>query len=176
MARAVAAVALVATLLAPTACSISTAAAPHTGSIPSAGPSTGGMAGGAPGGGGLLNGSTPGASLTALLESDASSYDWVAATVGANNASGYQLATGESVMPIGGFNGTDPSPTLEQFQQYVEEGRIHYFVAGGGMGFGGGGGMSGSSASDAIQTWVEESFTATTVDGVTVYDLSGGES
>ena len=28
-----------------------------------------------------------------------------------------QLATGEPVMAIGGFNGTDPSPTLAQFQQ-----------------------------------------------------------
>ena len=29
------------------------------------------------------------------------------------------------MMPIGGFNGSDPSPTLEQFQQYVAEGKIH---------------------------------------------------
>ena len=63
-------------------------------------------------------------------------YTWVAATVGSNNAAGYQLATGEPVMAIGGFNGSDPSPTLAQFQQYVAEGKIHYFIAGGG-GFGG---------------------------------------
>ena len=47
-------------------------------------------------------------------------YTWVAATVGSNNASGYQLATGDPVMAIGGFNGSDPSPTLAQFQQLVE--------------------------------------------------------
>ena len=34
-------------------------------------------------------------------------------------------------MPIGGFNGSDPSPTLEQFQQYVANGEIHYYIAGG---------------------------------------------
>ncbi len=79
--------------------------------------------------GGLLNGSTPSDEMVAMLDEDAGSYTWVAATIGANNASGYQLATEHSVMPIGGFNGTDPSPTLAQFQQYVEDGDIHYFIA-----------------------------------------------
>lgn len=31
-------------------------------------------------------------------------------------------------MPIGGFNGSDPSPTLEQFKAYVKAGRIHWFI------------------------------------------------
>jgi hypothetical protein len=39
-----------------------------------------------------------------------------------------------------------------------------------------GGSTSGSSASSEIAAWVAENFTATTVDGVTVYDLSGGLS
>ena len=37
-------------------------------------------------------------------------------------------------MAIGGFNGSDPSPTLAQFQQDVADGKIHYFLAGGGIG------------------------------------------
>ena len=134
----------------------------------------GGGAQGGPGGGGmggLLNSTTPGAELQALLEQDADSYTWVAAAVGSQNASGYQLATQEPVMAIGGFNGSDPSPTLEQFKAYVAEGKIHYFIGGGGMG---GGSMGGSSASSEIATWVSETFTATTVDGVTVYDLTAG--
>ena len=117
--------------------------------------------------GGLLNGSTPGTELTALLERDASSYTWVAATVGANNASGYQLATGDPVMAIGGFNGSDPSPTLAQFEQLVAEGRIHWFIGGEGMR-----GAGGSNAAREIAAWVADTFTATTVDGVTVYDLT----
>ena len=69
---------------------------------------------------------------------DASQYRWVAATIGANAAAGYQLATNDAVMAIGGFNGTDPTPTLAQFQQYVADGDIHYFIGGGfGGGFGG---------------------------------------
>ena len=38
------------------------------------------------------------------------------------------------VMAIGGFNGSDPSPTLAQFQQYVADGKVHYFIGGGGFG------------------------------------------
>lgn len=134
---------------------------------------TGGFGGGmGGGGGGLLSAATVGDELKALLEQDASSYRWVAAAVGSNSASGYQLATQDPVMPVGGFNGSDPSPTLEQFQAYVQNGDIHYFI-GGGMGMRANG---GSSASTEISTWVEANFEAQTVDGVTLYDLSGAST
>ena len=125
--------------------------------------------GGGGGAGGLLNASAPGKQLVALLESDASRYTWIAATTGANSAAGYQLATDDPVMAIGGFNGTDPSPTLAQFEKYVAEGKIHYYISGGG---GGPGGNSSTSHSSAIATWVSSHYTAKTVDGVTVYDLT----
>jgi hypothetical protein len=136
---------------------------------PGGGPGGGQGGGGGPGGG-LLTGSTASADMVALLEADADDYTWVAATVGSNNASGYQLATGEPVMAIGGFNGTDPSPTLAQFQQYVADGKIHYFISGG---TGGGARTGGSAAAQEIAGWVEQTFSATTVGGVTVYDLTG---
>jgi 4-amino-4-deoxy-L-arabinose transferase-like glycosyltransferase len=132
-------------------------------------------AGGTGAAGGLLNSSSPSAALTKLLETDASSYTWVAATVGSNSAAGYQLATRDPVMSIGGFNGSDPTPTLAQFEKYVVEGEIHYFISGGGgLGGGGLGGGGGSSAStgSSITSWVESHYTATTVGGVTIYDLS----
>jgi 4-amino-4-deoxy-L-arabinose transferase-like glycosyltransferase len=119
--------------------------------------------------GGLLNGSSPSAELVAVLDADSDSYTWVAATIGANQAAGYQLATGDPVMAIGGFNGTDPWPTLAVFQQYVAEGKIHYFLGGGGIG---GGGQGGSSTSSEISAWVAANFTAQTVGGVTLYDLT----
>ena len=119
--------------------------------------------------GGLLNASTPGRQLIALLRTDASKYSWVAATTGSNSASGYQLGSGEPVMAIGGFNGTDPTPTLAQFQKYVDEGRIHYYISGGGFGPGG---SSTTSDSSLISAWVAAHYTARTVDGVTVYDLT----
>ena len=112
-------------------------------------------------------------SIDAVLTTDADSYTWVAAAIGSNTASGYQLATELPVMAVGGFNGSDPSPTLEQFQQYVADGEIHYFIASGGGGGGRGGSASGSTSS-SISSWVSENFTAQTVDGVTIYDLSAG--
>ena len=135
------------------------------------GGSGGGGGRGAGGLGGLLHGSTPSTELIGVLTENASNYTWVAATVGANEASGYQLATDDPVMAIGGFNGTDPAPSLAEFQAYVAAGRIHYFIAGGrGGGFGGPGG--GSSSSSAITSWVESTFRSTTVGGVTLYDLT----
>jgi 4-amino-4-deoxy-L-arabinose transferase-like glycosyltransferase len=189
VATAVATAALLVGLTGPAAYSLATAATPHTGSIPSAGPSTSGFGGGGFGtpttggasAGGLLDGSTSSASLTAMLEADASSYTWVAAAVGSNSAAGYQLATQEPVMAIGGFNGSDPSPTLAQFRAWVAAGRIHYFIAGGGgLGGGLGGGMAGgmgggSGTASQVTSWVESTYTAQTVDGVTVYDLTSGD-
>jgi 4-amino-4-deoxy-L-arabinose transferase-like glycosyltransferase len=120
--------------------------------------------------GGLLDGSTASAALVSALQANASAYTWAGAAVGANSAAGYQLASGEPVMSIGGFNGTDPAPSLAQFRQFVAQGKIHYFIAaGGGGGFGGG--QSGSSSSSAITAWVEANYTAQTIGGTTVYDL-----
>jgi 4-amino-4-deoxy-L-arabinose transferase-like glycosyltransferase len=133
----------------------------------------GGARAGGGGPGGFLNSSTSNPALTRLLQTDASRYTWAAATVNSNSAAGYQLASGEPVMAIGGFNGTDPAPTLAQFEQYVSEGKIHYFIGGGG--FAGFGGRSGDDASQ-ITSWVESHFSAQTVGGVTVYDLTSGTS
>ncbi|MEV0851404.1 glycosyltransferase family 39 protein [Nocardia fluminea] len=124
------------------------------------------------GAGGLLGGSRPSDQIVTLLEANGSDYTWVAAAVGSNSAAGYQLATELPVMPIGGFNGSDPSPTLEQFQQYVADGKIHYFVAGGRGGPGG----NSESTSSAITAWVTANYSATTVDGVTLYDLTQPKS
>ena len=144
------------------------------GGFPGAGSPGGAFGGGAarPGGfgGGFLNASSSNPALTKLLKADAADYTWVAATVNANSASGYQLASDEPVMAIGGFNGTDPAPTLAQFEQYVSAGKIHYFISGGGAGGFGRGGTSDDSSK--ITTWVESHFTAKTVNGTTVYDLT----
>jgi hypothetical protein len=177
MAMAVAAAGLLVALSGPAAYSLDTAATPQGGGNPfgQAAPGPGGMgpggAGGRGGMGGLLDGGTPDAELVALLRQDADRYSWVAAAVGSNSAAGAQLATGEPVMAIGGFNGSDPAPTLAQFQQYVAEGRVHYFLGGGRMG---GGSMGGSDAARQISAWVADSFTATSVGGATVYDLTTG--
>ncbi|MEU4159617.1 glycosyltransferase family 39 protein [Actinoplanes sp. NPDC026670] len=124
--------------------------------------------------GGLLNASTVSDEVKALLEQDADRYTWVAAAVGSQNASGYQLATEEPVMAVGGFNGTDPSPTLAQFQQYVAEGKIHYFIGSGG--FARNGGNGGSNESGRISEWVTANYTAKTMGNTTLYDLTAPRS
>jgi 4-amino-4-deoxy-L-arabinose transferase-like glycosyltransferase len=139
----------------------------------------GGQGGAGQAGGGFLSSSQSNPALTKALQAGASRYTWAAATVNSNNAAGYQLASGEPVMAIGGFNGTDPAPTLAQFEQYVSEGKIHYYIAGGVGGAGGFGGPgAGASGGDASQitAWVEAHFTAETLGGVTVYNLTSGSS
>ena len=181
---------IVVTLTGPTAFSIETASRVTSGSLPSAGPSLsaasgapgarpdgaqgarpgGGQARGGGTGGGLLDSPDVSSELVKTLNENSSDFTWVAAGIGSQTAAGYQLSTGNPVMPVGGFNGSDPSPTLEQFQQYVAQGQIHWFIAGSS---GGPGGMGpGGQASSDISEWVSENFQATTVDGVTLYDLT----
>lgn len=124
--------------------------------------------------GGLLNGADVSSAVTARLKQNASDYTWAAAAVGSQNAAGHQLATELPVMAIGGFNGSDPSPTLARFKQYVAAGKIHYLVASGGQDGGRGGGPGGGTSSE-ISTWVEENFTKVTVDGTTLYDLTAAK-
>jgi hypothetical protein len=91
---------------------------------------------------------------------------WAAASVGSMTAGRLELQTGASVMAIGGFTGSDDSPTLAQFQKYVADGQVRYFIAGGHFGP-----RRDSGASAEITAWVEKTFTPTTVGGTTVYDL-----
>jgi len=137
------------------------------GGFPGGSDQTGGR-GGANGMGGLLNASTPSAEVVAALRAEASSYRWAAATVGSQNAAGLQLGSGEPVMPIGGFNGSDPSPTLDEFKGYVASGDIHYFMGGGGFRGQNGGGNSGNE----ISSWVQANFTQVSIGGTTMYDLT----
>lgn len=152
--RALGAAAVVTALLGTGAFTVATAAETHAGSIPLSGPvSTGeGMDMGGPPVSGEL------ASLLAATDTT-----WAAATTGGTQAAVLELASGKPVIAIGGWNGSDPAPTLAQFQQYVEDGRITYYLGGGGTRMGG---------SSDIDRWVSDNFESRTVDGQTVYDLT----
>ncbi|MEH3154093.1 MAG: glycosyltransferase family 39 protein [Gordonia paraffinivorans] len=117
------------------------------------------------GGGGMGMGGATSSELTALLKSTTTT--WAAATNGSQSASGLEIASGTSVMAIGGWSG-DPTPTLAQFIQYVKDGKIGYYI---GSGSGGGPG-GGSSSAQQIAAWVAANYTATTVGGQTVYALT----
>jgi 4-amino-4-deoxy-L-arabinose transferase-like glycosyltransferase len=207
-------VSLMAALGGPAAYTLSTVATTESGSNPSAGPalaSTGRLAaGGGHSGripssvgaatGGRGAGGTVSPALAALLERGSSRYTWVAATSSAQTAASLELATGKSMMGIGGFSGSDPAITLANFKQLVAEGKVHYYVAGGAGGGGGPGGMASGrgggslrpptggfgggsfrsggsggnarSAASQIESWVSSHFKSTTVGGVTMYDLT----
>jgi 4-amino-4-deoxy-L-arabinose transferase-like glycosyltransferase len=176
--RFTAVLALTATLFgvgASAAYTIETVARAHSGPIATSGPNTDGFGGlaarGAPGADGG-DGRGPGGAesnntaLAALVE--ATDNRWAAASIGSMTASSLELKTGTSIMAIGGFTGSDNSPTLAQFQHDVADNAVRYFIAGGGMDHPG---RKSGSASD-ITTWVQKNFTAIDVGGTTVYDLS----
>ncbi|WP_407936514.1 ArnT family glycosyltransferase [Lentzea tibetensis] len=130
-----------------------TAAQAHSGSIPMSGPVQSGQRGG-PGG---FGGQTSSELAALLAQTDT---EWAAATTGAQSAASLQLSSGRPVIAIGGWNGSDPAPTLEQFQRYVSDGKVRYFV-------------SGRDNGD-IAEWVAANFEAQTIGGQTVYDLDSG--
>ena len=139
------------------AASTSSSTAPASGSDQTQGAAGGGV--------------TASSALTSALT--ATDGRWSAAVVGDQSAAELELASGTSVMAIGGWSGSDASPTLAQFQAYVEQGDIGYLVVSG-DGSGGAGGQGGQDTGTgaAITAWVEAHHTATTVGGTTVYDLT----
>ncbi|WP_435120431.1 ArnT family glycosyltransferase [Amycolatopsis thermoflava] len=138
---------------------VTTASVAHNGSTPASGPGTSAMGGMGPGR------ESSSAELTTLLSQTTTK--WAAAVSGSQQAASLELATGKAVIAIGGWDGSDASPTLEQFQAYVAAGEIKYYIADG-QGMRG----SGETSSSEIQAWVEANFTATTIGGTTVYVLS----
>ena len=149
--------------------------AAQVGGIPGEPPSGGGLAG-FPGarlsagisGVGPLSVSS---ALVSALETHASHYRWVAATSGSGTAASLELASGgKPVMAIGGFNNNGGLLTLAQFESYVKRGEIHYYIASGGGGIPTGPG--GSSTTGEIASWVGSHFTARTIGGQIVYDLT----
>ena len=87
---------------------------------------------------------------------------------GSSSAASLELASGgKAVMAMGGFTGSDPAPTLAEFEQWAKAGDITYYIAGGGMG----GGPGGQGSSSQITAWVEAHYKSATIGGETVYLL-----
>ncbi len=108
------------------------------------------------------------AALATALKHDAGHYRWVAATSGSMNAASLELASGEPVMAIGGFSDQGGNLSLAAFEQYVAKHQIHYDI----VSSGDGGGPGGGNSSASITAWVKAHFTAETIGGQTVYDLT----
>jgi hypothetical protein len=125
------------------------------------------------GGAGGAGGTSVSSALASALEANAGHYRWVAATEGSTSAASLELATGgKPVMAIGGFNNNGGLLTLAQFEHYVSQGAIHYYIVSGNGGIGAGPGQAGGSSTSAITSWVESHYSAQTIGGSTVYDLA----
>ncbi|UAK31175.1 glycosyltransferase family 39 protein [Nocardia asteroides] len=165
----VAAAAALTAFAGPVAYTVHTIATPHHGTNPIAGPVVA-----APTGGGVtpasiaffLEPSTPSSEVVRLLRRDGTGHRWAGAAIGSMNAAGYQLAAQLPIMPIGGFNGRDPSPTLEQFKRYAAQGEIRYFI------ITPNGRERETGANAHITEWIQDHYSPTIVDSVTLYDLS----
>jgi 4-amino-4-deoxy-L-arabinose transferase-like glycosyltransferase len=142
---------------------IATLGQPHEGGGPTVGPAA---ADGHRGGGWGQDADSP--QLESMLRDTHT--DWSAAIDRSSAAAGLELSTDTAVMAIGGFGGSDPAPTLGQFQQDVAEHRITYYVAPAQEHRPGG--FGGRNVHTDITKWVAANFTAITVGSDTVYDLT----
>lgn len=97
-----------------------------------------------------------------------------AAVAGSIAAGYYQLATDDPVMALGGFGSADPAPPLEQFEAYVADRRIRYYIdpIGTATPHFRPPGVNEPTEADHIRDWVKQHFTGVTIDGVTRYDLT----
>ncbi|HMJ80716.1 MAG TPA: glycosyltransferase family 39 protein [Candidatus Dormibacteraeota bacterium] len=143
------------------------------------GTSDGGTGGsvGAPGGTAGGPGSVDADSaLVAYLLANRGTATWIVAATSAQQAGSIELASGAPVMAMGGFTGSDPTPTLAELQAYVASGQLRYVLVGG-AGFGPGG--AGGGGSSEITQWVQSAGTVVDYGGsgsLTLYDLSGAAS
>ena len=158
--RASAVLAVAAALAAPLAFAAVTVTVPHGGSMPTSGPV------------GTWESYDDGVDpvLADLLRSSGTT--WSAATIGAKVSAPLALASGTPVLTVGGFDGTDPSPSLAWFRGQVAQGRIRWFVA---APLPTGRRVAHSPVTDVsgeISGWVAGRFPALRVGGRTVYDLA----
>ena len=124
--------------------------------LPGAGARGAGGAARAPGSPGGAGVATVDRSLVRYLEAHRDGAEYLLAVEGSQSAAPYILATGDPVMAMGGFTGSDPWPTLSAFERLVGEGKVHYVLLGGGSsGARGPGAGGGNSAVSAVEQWVE---------------------
>ena len=156
--------ALTACTLAPTVYALATVNVAHTGSIPTAGPSSAAMQGS------NNEKSQADSQLVQYLVEHQNGATWLVAVASANESAAIQLTSGQPVMAVGGFNGSDTPLTLEQFKQLVKDGKVNYYaISSHGHGGGGPGGRN-----NEITAWVKQTGTVINYGGsdVTLYELS----
>ena len=77
-----------------------------------------------------LFGSQDNTALIKYLVANRGGSKYLLATFGAQAAAPFITATGENVLPIGGFDGSDPAPTLTQLKAMIAAGELKYILGG----------------------------------------------
>ncbi|WP_259402887.1 glycosyltransferase family 39 protein [Microbispora sp. H10670] len=172
------AAAVLAGLAGPAAYAVTPLGTAVNGTNPTAGPTTGrggapfggrgGIPGGIPGQGtppggpedgtdGRLDGRLGGpggmggavdAEMAAYLKRNKGGATWLVAVGSAQSASSLILSTGEPVMAMGGFTGSDPAMTVDLLKRYAADGSLRYVLLGEGRRPGGG-------ADSSVTAWVK---------------------
>jgi 4-amino-4-deoxy-L-arabinose transferase-like glycosyltransferase len=125
----------------------------------------------APGGGGMFGGNSN------LTEALAYAKAHGGGTIGVSSQQGSAeaiIASGADVAGLGGFSGSESSPTVQWLAQAVADGRIRYVLTDGSSSSGGFGGRDGRAGASAVMAVVEKVGTETSVSGL--YDLRGKAS
>ena len=150
-------------MTAPVVYTLSTVNVTHTGSIPTAGPSSTAMQGS------NNEKSQADSALVQYLLRNQNGATWLVVVDSANESAAIQLTSGQPVMAIGGFNGSDTPLTLEQFKQLVADGKLKYYAA---SSHGHGGGPNGGNSE--ITNWIKKNGKVVNYGGsdVTLYELS----
>ncbi|MET9485844.1 glycosyltransferase family 39 protein [Nocardia sp. NPDC006630] len=158
----IAGVALFSALLGPTVYTMETVAQTQAGGSPIAGPPRPSH------GQGGRDGGSADPQLDGLIT--AANNRWAAAAVGASQVSAIELRTGASLLAVGGFSGRDESPTLAQFQSYVADHQVGYYLVPQRK-QDGGWHSDTESTSAQITAWVKANFPVTMLGNMEVYRL-----
>ncbi|WP_422664462.1 glycosyltransferase family 39 protein [Streptomyces mirabilis] len=113
-------------------------------------------------GGGGMGGMGGGADseLVAYLKKHRDGAKWLLAVSSSQSAAQLIVSTGQPVISMWGWSGTDKAMTLAKLKELVKKGELHYIQLGGGMGGGGGMGQGGSdSVSSEVTAWVQKHAT-----------------
>ena len=108
--------------------------------------------------------------LIAYLEKNRKGAKFLLTTFSTMSAAGYITSTGDNILPIGGFDGSDPSPTLKKIKAWVASGDIRFVLVGGTKG------ALGQALASAATTAVGQDNTTTIKNWVTTHcklDTSG---
>ncbi|MFE0818136.1 ArnT family glycosyltransferase [Streptomyces sp. NPDC058847] len=122
--------------------------------------------------GGTGAGGQPGSAsteLVAYLKKHQDGAKWLLAVPSSQSAAQLILGSGEPVISMWGWSGSDNAMTLARLKELVEQGELHYVQVGGGTG-------GGSGTGSEVTRWLQEHGTAVEASDYGASSTSGSSS